>query len=198
VATLDGKFFYRIKKLLNELRIPFNHLTPSGIPRRTSSVVFTTRGESLNMKGAVVCIDDLDEDEGIAKAQVIAQLNPGPVRLLVGIDPGKRFGYIIYLHGREVERGVKDSMDIILQRLKKFDEHLKGNFLVKIGIGDRPLGQKLAEEICATLGSSATVELVDERGTSNMVSGKLKGSGLRDERSARLIAFRKGEQYHRP
>lgn len=197
VATLNSKSLYRIKKLLNELNIPFQLLTPSSIANGSANVTFTTRGESPNSAKRVVYIDELAEDEGIAKAQVIAQLNHRPIRLLVGVDPGKRFGYIIYLHGTEIERGIKDSAEAILHRLKQFDDHLGCSFLIKIGMGDPFLGQKLATELSTSLRGSINIELVDERGTSNLGRGKLKGSGRRDERAARLIAFRKGEPYHR-
>jgi hypothetical protein len=218
VATSSGKSYYAITSLLKRARIPYvdvllgadegksenrikNSLLLSHYEISPLKLVITTRKERLQvLANEVLCIEELGEDLGIARQKILSILHPlkESDRFVVGIDPGQRTGIAAFMNHIEVDSDVLVSIDDTVSRTKRLlDNAPKMKRIVKIGSG-MPL---LAEKIASSLGSLYTdrdqirIQLVDERGTSSLYANGKSQFRTRDQRSAKLIAFREGRDY---
>ena len=103
-------------------------------------------------------------------------------KMIVGIDPGPKPGIAVVGDGLIVEEMQLSNMDIIKDAV---DEIYKGykpeKFLIKIGNGDVVNRNRIVN----LLVDYYTVEIVDERNTSNSITN-------RDVESAKNIAFSNG------
>jgi len=195
VATLDAKAYYTVTSLLKAMKIPFESVTPSREVEPDIQLILTTRGDEVR-GGRILYIEELGEDVDLAKEKILSVLYGGPGKVFtVGIDPGERIGIAAYYHGREVHGEVVNSVDEAVLKVAKLTE---GSYadrrVVRIGGGDPRIASEVADRLLGRVGGMAEVEIVDERGTSTS-SGQPGGKGLRDLRSARIIAFREGRRY---
>ena len=241
MATSDGKAYYRITALLKKIGVPYRDLIMGGTPSNVSpflkgeeksldhptfssenfpsdlKVIISTRKERLSLatEGNVVCIEELGEDQGIAKARLLSILYPAKSGdcFIVGIDPGKRNGIAAFINHREVESSVMPSIEETILRTSKLLENAPTmtRKIVKIGYGSPRLALEIAEGLEALHGGGLSIQLVDERGTSTLTSSLATGHGrkysfrssrairkmrtTRDQRAARLIAFREGVEF---
>lgn len=212
VATVNGRAYYRISNLLKQIGIPFSDIIFSrdvifnddshafssvAAVEREFKVVITTKNErpSLNL-GNMVCEEDLGEDAGVAKERLMTILYPPKPddKFVVGIDPGERTGVAAFINHREIESSVFSTIETALARvavlLKNAPDVKK---TVKIGCGNLSLARRIAKRLDIQLAGAAEISLVNENGTSAL---RRKGKfleGTRDQRAAKLIAFRGGE-----
>jgi hypothetical protein len=213
VATSNGKAYYRIASFLRRIRQPFadiifeNHNFADVPPHTQQSlsispsikVIITTRRERLMLSAPnVVCIEDLGEDISLARERLYSYLYPAKSTdwFVVGIDPGERTGVAAFMNNREVESTVVSGLDHTVSRVSDLlDNAPNMRKVVKIGRGNPRLAQRIASRLSSKYDEQVKIQLVDERGTS-VLSSKRGHKGItRDQRAARLIAFRDGQEY---
>lgn len=209
IATSSGRAYYRISNLLKKIGMPFAEVVvpkctdevfaPSNASMRNYGIVITTRKERLQFQDAnIVCEEDLGEDAGLAKQKLIALLYPlhSSDLFVIGIDPGERTGLAAFLNHREIESAVYTSLDATLARVSSLIDNAPDiRKIVKIGSGNPNVALKIAKMIDVKYKRAIEINLVNESGTSVLRrKGKLV-KGTRDQRAARLIAFRSGMRY---
>jgi hypothetical protein len=217
VATSSGRSYYAIASLLKRARIPFVDV-PLGVSKISSQdfakapsfplgsvssrlkLIITTRKERLQvLADEVVCIEDLGEDYGTARQRLLSVLHPQKQtdRFVVGIDPGQRTGIAAFMNHIEIESDVLGSIDDTILRTKRLLDNASGmKRIVKIGSGIPQLAERIASDLDSSYKNNPIrIQLVDERGTSSLYANGKGRSGTRDQRSARLIAFREGRDY---
>lgn len=218
VATESGRSYYFITSVLRRARIPYvdvlfhdpirRNLTRASVSiddeiSKKLKLIITTRRERLQIVGSdVICIEDLGDDINLAKQRLLAILHPlkSTDKFVVGIDPGERTGIVAFMNQVEVDSAVVISIeDAILQARRLLDNAPKMSRIVKIGSGMPSLAEKIALGLHSFYRGQEQIriQLVDERGTSSLYARGKTHWGTRDQRSARLIAFREGRDYMR-
>lgn len=212
VATENGKSYYQITSLLRQSRVPYVDVILGNEPsfgesfhRNSTSdynslkLIITTRKERLQLEAdKVMCIEDLAQDSGLLREKLIPILSPKKDNdfLTIGIDPGKRIGMAAFINELEIESIVVGSVDDAIDRVGELIENAPGiRKTVKIGSGIPKLALHIAELLEDRYrAKDLRIKLVDERGTSSLNAHRNR-SGTRDQRAARLIAFRDGQDY---
>jgi hypothetical protein len=219
VATSNGKSYYIITTLLKLSRIRYvdvlldtdKKIEPLVEESVVSSLgeisrlklIITTRKERLQiLANEVICIEDLGEDIGLARQRILSILHPlkESDRFIIGIDPGQRTGIAAFMNHIEVDSEVLGSIDETVARtISLLDNAPQVKRIVKIGSGMPILAEMIAFRLDAIYGKrdEVRIQLVDERGTSSLYARGKSRSGTRDQRSAKLIAFREGRDYMR-
>lgn len=193
IATADGRAYYSILTRLRRTGLAYRSLTPELVDGRCA-LILTTRGELDRTKGATVAIEDLSEDPVIMKCQLVAKLGKeGKRELLLGIDPGSRIGVAIFYSNVKITSLTFRSTGELLGMLDAMVQSIPhSKLVVKMGNGAPKHSRSLARAIIRRV-SSATIEIVDEKGTS---SYRLRQRDLtRDQLAAERIAYRKGLPY---
>ena len=135
-------------------------------------------------------LEELDDDPFVLKGQVLSRLDGGMETMLIGVDPGTRIGMAAYYGDMKLEFATFDSGSTIGERAAAFVEKVPAKkSLIRVGNGNPRLALELASHL-AEMAPAATIEVVDESGTSSR-SSKMKGV-QGDQRAAARIAFRKG------
>lgn len=195
VATDDGNAYYDIVSRLKRTHLQFSSLLPGQVVDSAKDLVITSRIENPAFGGSAVPIEDLDEDPMIMEGQLLSRLlDESRRRLLIGIDPGSRIGIAMFYDGRELgtlnSHSVEESVESLVRLVRGVPHSLLS---VKIGAGEPKTSLRLARSLREKLPLSASLEIVDESGTS---AGKRGAIGAtRDQRAAARIAFRKGTQF---
>jgi hypothetical protein len=199
VATDDGNAYYDIVSRLKRTHLRFSSLSPGQVVDSAKDLVVTSRAEISAFGGSVVVtIEDLNEDPLIMEGQLLSRLLDESRRnLLIGIDPGSRIGVAMFYGGRGLGALTSNSVERSVESLVTLVKEVPHSSLsVKIGGGEPKSSLRLASLLRERLPSSASVEIVDESGTS---AGKSGAMGVtRDQRAAARIAFRKGIQFSDP
>jgi hypothetical protein len=210
VATSSGRAYYRISSILKRIGVPYDDIIlgdPSldGTPENISQnfydhkVVITTRKERLRLPDRnVVCVEDLDDDVAIAKEKLFSVLYPPRPGdwFVVGIDPGERTGIAAFINHREIESSVATNLEATLSRVSTLlDNAPRVRKIVKIGSGNLVLAKSIAENLESKYKNAIKISLVNESGTSVLKRKSHFKRGTRDQRAARLIAFRDGQSY---
>ena len=195
VATDDGNAYYQIVSRLKGTHLRFSSLSPGETVNPGRDLVLTSKHEVPAFEGGAVAIEDLSEDSMIMEGQLLSRMLDGSRRnLVVGIDPGTRIGLAMFYGGRELgaltENSVEKSVDLVVALAKEVP---CSSFSVKIGDGEPRSSKDLARSLREKLPSSASIEIVDESGTSTGKRGAI--GATRDQRAAARIAFRKGAQF---
>jgi hypothetical protein len=198
VATDDGNAYYDIVSRLKRTHLRFSSLTPGQVVDSARDLVITSRTEVSAFGGSVVTIEDLNEDPLIMEGQLLSRLLGESRRnLLIGIDPGSSIGMAMFYGGRELGALTSNSVERSVESLVTLAKEVPHSSLsVKIGGGEPKSSLRLASLLRERLPPSASVEIVDESGTSAGRSGVI--GATRDQRAAARIAFRKGIQFNDP
>jgi hypothetical protein len=198
VATDDGNTYYDIVSRLKRTHLRFSSLSPGQAVDSAKDLVITSRTEVSAFGGSAVTIEDLNEDPLIMEGQLLSRLLDESRRnLLIGVDPGSRIGMAMFYGGRELGALTSNSVEGSVESLVTLAEEVPYSSLsVKIGGGEPKSSLKLASLLRERLPPSASVEIVDESGTSAGRSGAI--GATRDQRAAARIAFRKGIQFSDP
>ncbi|MCS7115894.1 MAG: hypothetical protein NZ896_00285 [Nitrososphaerales archaeon] len=197
VVTIDGRAYYTITNLLKRLNIPYIDIPPNGRIHQRIKLVLTTRKEApLIQHRKVLCVENLGSDLNTAKREIFSALyGEENGSLIVGIDPGERIGFVVYYQQREVDGGVVLNVNELVDRVTMLmRSYAAVEKKVKIGDGDPILANKIAKRLYESLKNSVVIELVDERGTTS--SSRASKRGVRDQKSASLIAIRQGRRYN--
>lgn len=190
VATSKSRAYYALVGRLRRAGLPFESLLPDS-EVGGCQIVLTTAEEAPMFGDKAMVLEDLDENPGVFKGQVVSRLSREHDVVLVGIDPGKRTGLAVFLGRTRLSFGTFNSLGPLCARVGAFAAGMPASrCVVRIGNGNRSIAQKLVELLSAEV-PRATIEVVDESGTSTR-GAKMKGV-QGDERAAAQIAFRKGE-----
>jgi hypothetical protein len=195
VATDDGNAYYDIVSRLKGTHLNFSSHAASQAAGFGEGLVITSRMEVASFGANAVAIEDLSEDPLIMEGQLLSRMVDASRRnLLVGIDPGVRIGLAIFYGGRELGATTTDSAERVVQMLVALAKEVPHSSLsVKIGHGEPRSSRSLARQLREKLPRSASVEIVDESGTSAGRRGAI--GAARDQRAAARIAFRNGVQF---
>ena len=198
VVTDDGNAYYDIVSRLKRTHLRFSSLSPGQAVDSAKDLVITSRTEISAFGGSAVTIEDLNEDPLIMEGQLLSRLLDESRRnLLIGVDPGSRIGMAMFYGGRELGALTSNSVEGSVESLVTLVEEVPHSSLsVKIGGGEPKSSLRLASLLRERLPPSASVEIVDESGTSAGRSGAI--GATRDQRAAARIAFRKGTQFSDP
>ncbi|MDG6989402.1 MAG: hypothetical protein JRN21_08805 [Nitrososphaerota archaeon] len=188
--TSKANAYFALATRLRKAGLPFSSALPDS-DLEDCDLVLTTAGEAGGFGGRGMSLESLDADPGVFKGQVLSRLKEEREVVLVGVDPGERIGLAAFYGQTELAFDTLGSRAAVCSRVKAFAKGIpRSRLLVRVGDGDRRLAGKLVEELVGEV-PEATVELVDESGTS---AGGSKTRGMqRDEIAAARIAFRKGE-----
>lgn len=195
VVTDDGNAYYEIVSRLKRTHLQFSSLSPGQAVDPVKELVITSKIENHAFGGSAVPIEDLDEDPVIMEGQLLSRLlDESRRRLLIGIDPGSRIGIAMLYDGRELGALNSNSVEESVESVVRFVREVPHSSLsVKIGGGEPKTSLRLARSLRERLPPSASLEIVDESGTSAGKRGTI--GATRDQRAAARIAFRKGMQF---
>jgi hypothetical protein len=190
VATSKARAYYALVSRLRRAGLPFSSILPDS-DSRDCDLVLTTADESGQFGERALALEDLDENPGIFKGQVVSRLAGEKDVILVGVDPGKRTGLAVFYGQTRLAFNTFDSAGAVCSRVGAFARGVPSSrLLVRVGNGNRSMTTRFVEGLKREV-PGATIEVVDESGTS---TGSLKMKGVqRDQVAAAKIAFRKGE-----
>jgi hypothetical protein len=195
VATDDGNAYYSIVSRLKRTHLRFSSVPPGQSIDSARDLALTSKREVAAFKGDVVAIEDLNEDPLVMEGQLLSRLLEESRRtLLIGIDPGSRIGLVIFYGGRELGALTTISAEKLVDLVTTVVRDVPHSSLsIKIGGGEPKSSTRLARLLRRELSPSASIEIVDESGTSGGKRGAI--GATRDQRAAARIAFRKGIQF---
>jgi hypothetical protein len=188
VATSRARAYYALVSRLRRAGLPFSSVLPDS-DQGDCELVLTTAAEAAQFGRRGLTLEELDENPGIFKGQVLSRLT-GEQVLLVGVDPGKRTGLAVFYGQTKLAFNTFNSAGAVCSRVGAFARGVpSSSLLVRVGNGNRLMTAKLVDGLSREV-PGATVEVVDESGTS---AGSSKMRGVeRDQVAAAKIAFRKG------
>lgn len=196
VATDNGNTYYEIVSRLKGTHLRFSILASGQLPDPAQDLVITSKRETSLFGGEALAIEDLSKDPLAMEGQLLSRLlDPTRRNLLIGIDPGSRIGVAMFYGGRELGALTSNSVERLVEQLVTLAREIPHSSLsVKIGGGEPNSSKRLARLLRERVPSSASIEIVNESGTS---AGKRGAIGAtRDQRAAARIAFRSGIQFN--
>ena len=181
---------------MKRIKVPFTSMAPGAkIPEGVKLAITTSKEKDLTAGIDIILLEDIENDEDLAKQKILKQLQVDRDEpLVVGVDPGRRIGVVGYYGNSELYGEVLGSSEEAIQRiLKLLKSGQRRSKIVRIGNGNPKLAAELAETLRIRAGNDIHIEIVDESGTSAAIKPNIRS--VRDVRSARLIAFRHGMKY---
>jgi hypothetical protein len=189
VVTSRARAYYALVSRLRRAELPFSSLVP-GSDCSKCRLILTTSEEAQNLGGNSAALEDLDENPGVFKGQILSKLGGDDV-VFVGVDPGKRTGLAVFYGEVKLAFSTFDNIAALSSRVGAFAAGLpQSRVIVRIGNGNPGMAGKIAQALKRSV-PGATIEVVDEAGTSTR-TGRMKGV-QGDQRAAARIAFRRGE-----
>ena len=190
VVTSRAGAYYALVSRLRDAGLRFESVLP-GSDYRGCELVLTTKDEAGRFGGRALVLEELDEDPGVFKGQIVSRLEKGEDVVFVGVDPGVRTGLAVYYGHIPLAFSTFDSTGALCAKIRAFALKLPDcRFVLRIGDGNPRMAEELARMLKATV-PEAAVEIVDEKGTSVRTPSMKGVQG--DQRAASRIAFRKGE-----
>jgi len=190
VATSKARAYYTLVSRLRRADLPFSSTLPD-LGLDDCDLILTTADEAGRFGPKALALENLDENPGIFKGQVVSRLTGAGDVILVGVDPGKRTGLAVFYGQTKLAFNTFDSAGAVCSRVGAFALGIPSSrMLVRVGNGNRAMATRLVDGLRKEV-PGATIEIVDESGTS-AGSSKMKGV-QRDQVAAAKIAFRKGE-----
>ena len=196
IATLDGRAYFFMSNLLKSMKIPFKSLTPNEqIDKHVKLVLSTRKERPLIPFDPVLCVEDLESDLAAAKILYMVKKTAGESVYIVGIDPGVRIGISAFYLGDEVYSCVVYSTARAASMVSKLLRNAPTKKrIVRIGDGNIDVALKIAGVLAEEFGKQIRIEIVDEAGTTSLAKSKPNKRSVKDLRSARLIALRRGRE----
>lgn len=188
--TSKAAAYYSIVSRMRKTGLPFTSVLP-GADHGDCTLIVTSAEETKQFGGRALALEDLDENPGVFKGQLLSRLNGGGDVVLVGVDPGIRIGLAVFYGETSLEYSTFGSVVGLSLRVGAFMRGVSAKrFVIKVGNGNPVTAAKLIESLKLEA-PDATIEMVDESGTSVR---RVKMRGIqRDQGAAAKIAFRKGE-----
>jgi len=139
----------------------------------------------------------IGKDPAVIKGLMIQKLESGLEKneLIIGIDPGQRTGLSVFYYGKEIERSIYTSVDLLASHVTNILAELKATKkIVKIGNGNMSLAKKITSTLNLRFCSDFELEFVDESKTSLKIKN-YNQRGKRDMMSAKYITQREGYRH---
>jgi hypothetical protein len=188
--TSKAATYYVIVSRMRKAGLPFSSVLP-GEDRRDCTLIITSAKETGQFGGLALALEDLDENPGVFKGQLLSRLNEGNDVVLVGVDPGTRIGLAVFYGETSLEYSTFGSAAGLSLRVGAFVRGVPAKrFVIRVGNGNPSIAAKLIE-LLRLEAPDAVIEMVDESGTSVR---RVRMKGIQgDQGAAAKIAFRKGE-----
>jgi len=190
VVTSKAATYYAIVSRMKKAGLPFSSVLPSA-DRGDCILIVTSAEEMGQFDGLTFALEDLDENPGVFKGQLLSRLNEGSDVVLIGVDPGRRIGLAVFYGETSLEYSTFGSAARLSLRVGAFVRGIPAKrFVIRIGNGNFAVAAKLIESLRLEA-PDAVIEIVDESGTSVR---RVRARGIQgDQGAAAKIAFRKGE-----
>jgi len=194
--TSNIKSYYKITQLLKQHNFPFISLIPENEIPQTVNLIITTDSEKHYVsKLNYLTLEEIEYSETFL-CLIMNKINHVESNLItIGIDPGLRIGITVYNGRKKIYWNVLSSikeLQKIINEIFEFFIHVKK--IIKIGNGNKKVSNNLAHILKLQLDEHSIIEIVDEFGTS-LSKSRPNRRGLRDIKSADIIAFRQGKHY---
>jgi len=194
--TSNIKSYYKITQLLKQHNFPFISLIPENEIPQTVNLIITTDSEKHYVsKLNYLTLEEIEYSETFL-CLIMNKINHVESDLItIGIDPGLRIGITVYNGRKKIYWNVLSSikeLQKIINEIFEFFIHVKK--IIKIGNGNKKVSNNLARILKLQLDEHSIIEIVDEFGTS-LSKSRPNRRGLRDIKSADIIAFRQGKHY---
>ena len=190
VVTAKASTYYAIVSRLRRAGLPFASVIP-GARCEDCALLITSSGELVQYGERAIALENLDENPGVFKGQLLSKLDGGRDVLLIGIDPGKRIGLAVFYGEENLEYSTFSSVWWLSRRVGAFVHRVSARrSLVRVGNGSPSMASKIVGQLKMEA-VGAVIEMVDETGTS-VRRAKMKGI-QGDQGAAAKIAFRRGE-----
>lgn len=190
MVTSEATTYYLIVSRMRKAGLPFVSVLPDA-DHGDCILVITSVRELGQFGGLALALEDLDENPGVFKGQLLSRLNEGGDVMLVGVDPGTRIGLAVFYGETSLEYSTFDSVVGLSLRVRAFVRSVPAKkSIIKVGNGNPTMAAKLVESLGLEV-PEATIEMVNESGTS-VRRARMRGI-QGDQGAAAKIAFRKGE-----
>jgi len=194
--TSNIKSYYKITQLLKQHNFPFISLIPENEIPQTVNLIITTDSEKHYVsKLNYLTLEEIEYSETFL-CLIMNKINHVESNLItIGIDHGLRIGITVYNGRKKIYWNVLSSikeLQKIINEIFEFFIHVKK--IIKIGNGNKKVSNNLARILKLQLDEHSIIEIVDEFGTS-LSKSRPNRRGLRDIKSADIIAFRQGKHY---
>ncbi|MEL9909382.1 MAG: hypothetical protein QXP97_07050 [Desulfurococcus sp.] len=193
VAIYEPKWFIHVLSVLRERNIFFSHYytrdeVPYGSILYTDYSVFSE--EMAGRSDILVFYDPTHDCRILEKAILASYLKDIYNELVIGVDPGRRIGYIVVGDGEYIIHGMGEYIDLIhvVNYLKKCVPAER----IIIRVGSRHRGIELASILKKDTG--VKVEVVSEDDTTPS-SIKIDDARLLGSRIGRIKPFREKDVY---
>ena len=176
-------------EVLKGLNLDFVVCEPSGAECQIAKVIITTSDEAKNLdpERVVIVEDDLNEDSMVIALMLHLLDIKKPTNIVVGVDPGLRFGLALVIDGNMVRTKISSSpakaARFTLRWLAAVNDSFSQEPVIRVGTGSSMFAAFFLREITPHV-NSTLLELVNEENTTKV--------GESDTSSAILIAMRKG------
>jgi hypothetical protein len=198
VATLSGREYYVLVNELKKRLIPFISLKPGEPIPVYVKVVITTVAEKSKIRYPRILVYDLSKDAGkiVDRALQIVSGKTVYRRVVIGIDPGKTFGFAVLGDERVLKMSsyptVRETVNSASEVLEELPATKK---IVRVGDGADPYRCRLIQALSKKLPKGVPLETVSERETTRIAKEFMpRRKALLDAASAISIASRSGRR----
>ncbi|ADV65004.1 hypothetical protein [Desulfurococcus mucosus] len=193
IAVYEPRWFLKVLAVLRERNVSFSHYysrdeVPYGSVFYTDYTVFLE--EVSDRRDVVVFYDPSRDCRVLEKAILATRLKTGYRELVLGVDPGRRLGYIVIGDGEYVEHGTGDYIDVV--NMANYLRECMPADRVIVRVGSRHRGVELASMLRRDTG--LRVEIVDEDATTPG-SVSIDEARVLGERLRRVKPFREKDVY---
>ena len=195
--TSDIKSYYKITQLLKQYNFPFLSLIPDNKIPQTVNLIITTNSEKHYVnKLNYLTLEEIEYSETFL-CLIMNKINHVESDLIIiGIDPGLRIGITVYNGRKKIYWNVLSSINELQKIINEISKvFINVKKIIRIGNGNKKVSNNLARILKLQLDEHSIIEIVDEFGTSSLSKSRPNRRGLRDIKSADIIAFRQGKHY---
>ena len=195
--TSDIKSYYKITQLLKQYNFPFLSLIPDNKIPQTVNLIITTNSEKHYVnKLNYLTLEEIEYSETFL-CLIMNKINHVKSDLIIiGIDPGLRIGITVYNGRKKIYWNVLSSINELQKIINEISKvFINVKKIIRIGNGNKKVSYNLARILKLQLDGHSIIEIVDEFGTSSLSKSRPNRRGLRDIKSADIIAFRQGKHY---
>ena len=195
--TSDIKSYYKITQLLKQYNFPFLSLIPDNKIPQTVNLIITTNSEKHYVnKLNYLTLEEIEYSETFL-CLIMNKINHVKSDLIIiGIDPGLRIGITVYNGRKKIYWNVLSSINKLQKIINEISKvFINVKKIIRIGNGNKKVSNNLARILKLQLDEHSIIEIVDEFGTSSLSKSRPNRRGLRDIKSADIIAFRQGKHH---
>ena len=195
--TSDIKSYYKITQLLKQYNFPFLSLIPDNKIPQTVNLIITTNSEKHYVnKLNYLTLEEIEYSETFL-CLIMNKINHVKSDLIIiGIDPGLRIGITVYNGRKKIYWNVLSSINELQKIINEISKvFINVKKIIRIGNGNKKVSNNLARILKLQLDGHSIIEIVDEFGTSSLSKSRPNRRGVRDIKSADIIAFRQGKHY---